>query len=389
MTKWIIVSGPDWYRPSVSSTEQMVRQFKKNGYSVLWINPIAFKSPFINSSNRSSVFVKIKDKLWTHLHWLRRNSQKLWVLVPLYLPLFSNSADRLNRWIVGIQIKLCCIMFNIKIRESVFWISGSFTAETLLDWPFYRKVYEAADLISGFRNASQELKKKLEIREQNLCHKADTVFAASERIAEKLIELCGKKVKVKVLHHGVDFPHFAAELDPPDVMKQIKALGKPIAGYFGSLTDANDKEVFLSLAKNGFTVVIIGKVLGDYTALQEHENIHMLGPIPYSLLPMYAQAFDVGLLNWRMHEWIYNCFPIKALEYLALGLPVVSCKIPVLMKHFGDVISFVETPAEFVEEAKRLVAENTVESIRKRQQVVRNWSWENRFEYVRNVLGLY
>ena len=107
-------------------------------------------------------------------------------------------------------------------------------------------------------------------------------------------------MKVRVLHHGVDFPHFSAELEPPDIMKQIKALGRPIAGYFGSLSDANDKEVFLSLAQHGFSIVIIGKVLGDYSALQALENIHMLGPIPYSLLPRYAQAFDIGLLNWRI-----------------------------------------------------------------------------------------
>lgn len=388
MVKWIICSGPDWYRPSVTSTKQLVQQFKKNGYGVLWINPIAFKSPFVNSSTKSSALTKIKNKLRTHLRWLRRDSQNFWVLVPFYLPLFSPGADRLNRYLVGIQVRLCSVLLDIKVRNAFLWISGSFTGQGLLGWPFQKKVYQAADLISDFRDASPSLKYRLEAQERNLCHGTHVVFAASEKISEKLIELSKEEKKVRLLLHGVDFEHFSTSVEPADTMKQIKALGKPIAGYFGSLTDANDKEVFLALAQYGFSVVIIGKVLGDYSTLKQHKNIHLLGAIPYSRLPCYATAFDVGILNWRMHEWILNCFPIKALEYLALGLPIVSCKIPVLMRHFKDVISFVETPEEFVAEAKRLVFEDNDLKQLKRREVIKNWSWDSRFDYIRNVLEL-
>ena len=183
MTKWIICSGPDWYRPSVTSTKQLVNQFRNNGYGVLWINPIAFKSPFINSSSRPSAFRKIKDKLSTHSRWLRRDCHKFWVLVPLYLPSFGSNADGLNRWLVNIQVRLCCIFLGINCNKSILWISGSFTVESLLGWQFFRKIYQAADLISGYRNASQVLRKKLEKRERNLCHKANTVFA---RVSQEL-----------------------------------------------------------------------------------------------------------------------------------------------------------------------------------------------------------
>lgn len=388
MKTWIICSGPDWYRPSVTSTKHLIWQFKSDGYHVLWINPIAFKSPFLNSSNKSSAVSKIKNKLWTHLHWLQREFPGFWVISPIYFPVFREGFERLNNRFIRFQIKLCCHLLNIDIHHAILWISGSFTAESLLDWPFYRKVYQAADLISSFRGANTDLKNKLEAKERNLCVKADTVFGASENIAEKLKILTESQKKVHLLHHGVDFDHFASPVEPVSTVCKITSLGKPLAGYFGSLSDANDKDVFIALANVGFSVVIIGKILGDYQALYNYRNIHFLGPVPYIQLPAYAKAFNVGILNWRMHEWIQNCFPVKALEYLALGLPVVSCKIPVLMKHFPTEISFVETPEDFASEARRLVETDTETNREKRCESVRLWSWKSRYEYVKHAMGI-
>lgn len=388
MKKWIVCSGPEWYSPSVTSTKQLMRLFKTNGYCLLWINPIAFKSPFVNSINRKSALEKIKYKFLTHLRWLRRNSKRQWVLVPVYLPLFKKWADSLNRWLVRIQVRVVCLALGIRVKKTILWISGSFTAEAFLDWPFQRKVYQAADLISGFRNAAPALKAKLQARESNLCHRVDVIFSASERISQGLANLSGTAEKIHLLHHGVDLEHFSKSLPPPEKMVRIRAMEKPVAGYFGSLSDANDKIVFLRMADKGFSVVLIGIPTGDYRQLRQHPDIHFLGVVPYQQLPSYAAHFDVALLNWRMHEWILNCFPVKALEYLALGLPVVSCRIPVLMEHLRDEISFVRTADEFADEARRLVVADTPVQRRKRREAVRLWSWSSRFEYVREVLEI-
>lgn len=388
MKKWIICNGPDWYHPSITSTKQIMRLFKENGYYVLWINPIAFKSPFVNSANHRSAMERITSKFWTHLRWLRRDAGKQWILVPVYVPSFHKWTEPMNRWLVGFQVLLICRVLDIRITETILWVSGSFTVEALLDWPFWRKVYQAADLISAFRNASPTLKEKLEARERNLCHKVDVIFPASKKISDGLAALSGAGEKIHILHHGVDFSHFSKPISPADKLLEIRSKKRPVAGYFGSLSDANDKIVFLTLADRGFSVVLIGTPVGDYEVLQRHSHVHFLGSIPYAELPAYAAAFDVALLNWRMHEWILNCFPVKALEYLALGLPIVSCKIPVLMEYFADEISFVQTADEFADEARRLVAADTPERRRKRQDSVRFWSWDNRYRYIEKVLAL-
>lgn len=388
MKKWIICNGPNWYGSSITSTKQLMRLFRENGYHVLWINPIAFKSPFVNSANRKTALERIKLKFLTHLRWFRLGAERLWVLVPFYLPSFQEWTERLNRWLVSVQVRLICWILGIRIKQTILWVSGSFTVEALLDWPFRRKVYQAADQISVFRNATPVLKKKLEARECKLCHKVDVIFPASRRISEGLAALSGDVGKIHLLHHGVDFSHFSQPIPPADKMLKIRSMGKPVAGYFGSLSDANDKIVFLTLADRGFSVVLIGTPAGDYEKLRLHPHIHFIGSVPYADLPEYATVFDVALLNWRMHEWILNCFPVKALEYLALGLPIVSCKIPVLMEYFPNEISFVQTADEFAKEARRLITVDTPELRRQRRNSVRFWSWNDRYRYIEKVLAL-
>jgi len=169
-------------------------------------------------------------------------------------------------------------------------------------------------------------------------------------------------------------------------MTRIKAKGLPVAGYFGTLSDANDKDVFKILADNGFSVVIIGKVLGDYTMLEGNDNIHFIGPLAFKDLPSFAKAFDVCLLNWIMADWIKNSFPVKTLEYLAMGKPVISCRIPVVEDMFGELVYFAETPEEFLEQAQKAMNENTILLEKRRTEVAANHTWKSKYNYIREII---
>ena len=200
---------------------------------------------------------------------------------------------------------------------------------------------------------------------------------------KKLGELVENREKIFQLPHGVDFKHFNNAI----CNNKIKSRnGLPIAGYFGSLTHANDQEVFIKLARNGFFVVVIGKVLGDYSLCRKEENIFFTGKIDYEYLPGYAKCFDVCLLNWRMADWIKNSFPKKTLEYLAMGKPIVSVKIPELENRFGNLIYFAEDADDFVGQAKKAIAENDMQKVNLRIDSVKNEDWDNRYKFVLDKL---
>lgn len=328
---------------------------------------------------------KILNKLKTHLKFFKRVDQGLYVFIPFYVPVFNARWDRINALLIKLQMGLVASLLGISFKDTILWISGSFTLTPLLNKTFKTKVYQAADLISDFRTNNQLLLSDLREKEIFLSTHVDHLFASSPNIQKKLQDLSGRKVNL--LTHGVDYDHFTKDVKINPVMTEIKKSGLPIAGYFGTLSDANDKSVFKTLAENGFTVVIIGKVLGDYSMLESVENIHFTGPVEFRDLPSYASFFDVCLLNWIMADWIKNSFPVKTLEYLAMGKPIVSCRIPVVEQMFGSLIYFAETPDEFFEQAKLALAENSMLLAEKRREIASKHTWNSKFEFINQVIG--
>jgi len=351
---------------------------------VLWVNPLAFKSPSVNSDNKKSMQKKILNKLKTHLKFFKKVDQGLYVLIPFYIPVFNARWDRINTTLVRMQMSIVTSLLGIRLKETILWISGSFTLSPLLNKTFKSKIYQAADLISDFRTNNQLLLSDLRKKEIFLSTHVDHLFASSPNIQKKLQDLSGRKVNL--LTHGVDYAHFTNVVKINPVMAEIKKSGLPVAGYFGTLSDANDKAVFKTLAENGFSVVIIGKVLGDYSMLESIENIHFTGPVDFRDLPSYASFFDVCLLNWIMADWIKNSFPVKTLEYLAMGKPVVSCRIPVVEQMFGPLIYFADTPDEFLEQAKLALAENSSLLAEKRRKIASEHTWNSKFEFINQVI---
>ncbi len=384
MKKWIICSGTDWFRPSVTSTRQIIFQFKAKGYNILWVNPIAFKSPSVNSDNKKSKNKKVFNKLKTHLKLFKNPEKGIYVFIPFYIPIFKPVWNKLNARLIQIQMSLLALLLGIRFSESILWISGSFTLSPLLKNRFRSKVYQAADLISEFRTHDQALLSNLKLQEINLSTRVDHLFASSSTIKAKLEKLSGRKVTL--LTHGVDFDHFNRKTVIHPRMVSIRDKGLPIAGYYGTLSDANDKMAFELLSKNGFSVVIIGKILGDYSMLTPLENIYFLGPIGFQELPSYARAFDVCLLNWIMADWIRNSYPVKTLEYLAMGKPVVSCRIPSVEELFGTLIYFVDATEEYPLIARKALLENNTEAEIERIKAASLHTWESKFEIIEKTI---
>ena len=386
MKKWILCNGPDWFRPSITSTRQIICQFRNHGYNILWVNPIAFKSPSVNSVNKKSIHKKIINKLKTHLKFFKKVETGFYVLVPFYIPAFNPFWDKINATFIKLQIRIVSGLLGFKTKDAILWISGSFTLSPLLRKTFLTKVYQAADLISEFRTKDTLLLGDLQKKEIYLSQNVDYLFASSPNIQKKLEKISGREVHL--LTHGVDFDHFSKQHKLHPFIVKLRNKGKPIAGYFGTLSDANDKEVFRILAENGFSVVIIGKVLGDYSSLQQLDSVYFTGPVAYPDLPSYAQGFDLCLLNWIMADWIKNSFPIKTLEYLALGKPIVSCHIPVVKQMFGELVYFAETPEDFLRQA-RLALENNNEAISNlRIKTAAEQTWEQKYNHITRIIGI-
>lgn len=378
----IICFGSDWYSASVVSIRQIVEEFHARGSRVLWINPVPVRFP---SAKGKDFLKKVSNKARTHSRFLSRQGGGLYVYSPVYLPLYKGPGFFLNRVIVSLQVLV--LRFLLGMRRPLV-LGSAFTAWFAL--PAVRGlplVFHFADKISAFREVSNEPRRRrvLEDMERAIVRAATLATCSSQAILEHVRAVAGEDAdKAVLLPHAVKADAFLGEeqlLQPPD----LEGLPRPLAGYFGSLTQTNDQETFLAAARAlpDWSFVFIGKVLGDYSALEAEPNVHFLGPRPHADIPAYGASFDVCFMGWRAHEWIANCFPLKTLEYLALEKPVVCAgRIEEIVSRFPDLVRTTRTTAEFIEALRQEQSEDSPERRARRREAVRRETWHSRVDEV-------
>ncbi len=77
--------------------------------------------------------------------------------------------------------------------------------------------------------------------------------------------------------------------------------------------------------------------------------------------------------------------PLKLLEYLAGGLPVVSTDIPEVRRH-GDAVRVAVSPEAFIAACREAIAENAPEERERRSRYAEAHSWERRMEIVSDIV---
>ena len=92
------------------------------------------------------------------------------------------------------------------------------------------------------------------------------------------------------------------------------------------------------------------------------------------------QAFDVGIVPYVLNEETVAVDPLKLLEYLAAGVPVVCTALPEARKYEGAVMIAADREA-FVEAALAGAAEVADGAARERRQATaRRHGWARRAE---------
>lgn len=191
------------------------------------------------------------------------------------------------------------------------------------------------------------------------------------------------------LRNGLDRRVFGPPPDPGSLPLDLHR-GQLTLGFWGSFWGERvDWPLIRSLAR-GFP----GwqwNFIGDLTFLRFPEglpqSVHLLGARHPRQLPRYARGFDVSLVPFRQDlEFARLSNPIKVLEYLACGCPVVAPFNPSLRDYPGVYFySSLEQAAQQIQEAARARLDESL-----CQQMVQQHSWDRRWlellEHVSAVL---
>ncbi|HIC91616.1 MAG TPA: glycosyltransferase family 1 protein, partial [Syntrophaceae bacterium] len=364
----LFFSSDDWHSGLKTSKYHIASRLTPAN-KVLFINSIGLRRPTISAHDGMRILHKLKS--WRQgLREVRRN---LFVYTPILLPFHDLKISQvLNPQILSIQIKHVMNKLNMT-KNPLIWTFLPNTLGVLKHFPDSKVIYHCVDYMCAFDGVPSEVIRKMD---QNLLRKADLVFTVSNRLYQ-----LHKQINPKTFYmpHGVDAELFSKALRDGIVLPEdLENIPKPIIGCYGLISrDWIDYKLLSYLANShpDWSIVMIGKIDEKMENLPQSKNIYYLGLKLYEELYKYSRFFDVAIIPFNINQLTIHSNPLKVLEYLAAGKPVVSVAIPEITK-LGDLVKIASNYKEFTSHVEESLKEDSEELIKKRATYARKHSWE-------------
>ncbi len=161
-------------------------------------------------------------------------------------------------------------------------------------------------------------------------------------------------------------------------------LPKPIAIVVGQFSHRIDLRLLEAVADAGVALLLVGPhdptfEVEAFSALAGRPNVSWVDQQPYERVDQLLRVSHVGLTPYADSEFNRSSFPLKTLEYLAAGLPVVSSPLPAVEELATDQIVTARAPDEFAAAVQRLLRAPQGEAERaRRRAVASDHTWESR-----------
>jgi len=336
-------------------------------------------------SNKYTVFYcapvrahNIDSFSWALKNFERNISETLTILIPLVIPgerLFkSESLKQLIRKMNN-KIVLTQLVKYFKKRgvaNLTIYTNSPLFIDIIKRLRYDFLIYDVMDDLITFpgapRNASEI--------EDELFELADLVYTGTYSLYEL------KKSKHTNIHFvqcGVDYSHFSMQgIEEKEKPIDIQGIRKPIIGYFGALNERLDCELIKKIAseRRDWSLVMIGPKYESVVDLPQANNIYYLGKKHYGDLPKYLREFDVAIVPYTLKGGTKFVNPVKILEYLAGGKPVVSTAIPDVNRFFAEYVYITKDDMDFIKKIEEALRSNSIELANRRKEFAKKRNWE-------------
>ena len=358
----IIIFADDWgWYPS---TIQYIGKILAKYNRIFWIGSLGLRKPKFHFYDMRRFIVKGIKIIFNKS--IKKNPSSIILIHPPVLPFHDYKIiRRYNNYILKKTISKKVKHYDIK--NPILITTTPIIPELIGKLGETSSYYICLDDFTKFDGAF----KCIGNLEKELLNNVYACFAVSNSLMQSRKPASGN---VFFLPQGVDTDHFQQINNKiPDKIRDIK---NPIVGYFGLLASYIDLDLIVDCAKAypDFSFVILGRYNVDISILNNLENIHYLGEVPYNNLPSYAKYFDVGIIPFKINELTIVSNPLKLLEYLALGIPVVSTKLPEVEK-FKDNVFIAENNKQFIELLSEAVKDNQNDKKESRKKIAEKYSW--------------
>ena len=233
-------------------------------------------------------------------------------------------------------------------ERPIFWVHQFSAANVVRSIKPDLTVYEVGEEWAEYTTHAH-VKDYLRKTDADMCRCADVVIVPSEAMYESKSPL---NQHTHLVPWGVDTELYGqAQHSNTAIPKEIRDAAGPVIGMFGMLDGRRlHVELLTHLATRhpDWTIVLIGRRMKnlDDTALRAHPNIRILDFKPAAELPGYCKGFDVCMIPYMINSFTRSIMPIKLVEYLATGKPIVTTALPAA-ESFRDVIRVADTIESF------------------------------------------
>jgi len=187
-------------------------------------------------------------------------------------------------------------------------------------------------------------------REANL-DAADLVLAVTPDLARHLRR---GKDHPRWLPNGADLGRYADMASvqmSPAILRRV-----PHAGIVGQFNERTDLSILRAVAEAGIPLLLVGPTSfarvsnhQEFARIVELPNVQWVGRIPIEDVPAYLKGLSVGLTAYVDNAFNRRSYPLKTVEYLAAGLPVVTTRVSPVDQFDSRFVFGANDVAEFVE----------------------------------------
>jgi glycosyltransferase involved in cell wall biosynthesis len=374
----LVILSDDWDGLPTSAMHLFRRLARRN--RVFWFNTVG-RLPRLTLADAGKVFRKLGA-------WALRSRpgvpetaadipENVHVVNPIMVPWFKPLVRRFNRFSLLRRYRKLCLRHDI--TDPILLTTFPYAVDFLKAVPGATKVYYCVDDFLDYPGVNRADWARMEAE---LLEAIDALVVTSRDLARKRVNSC------PLLHlpHGVDFDHFQIR-EPAEPVPALEALPRPIAGFFGLVSSWVDLELIADLSERfpEVSFVLLGRAEVSLERLAGRPNVHCPGFVPYAELPRYARYFDVGLIPFVLNRLTRAVNPVKLMEYLALGLPVLSTRLPELETVPGP-IRLAVTREEFRSGLREVLALRGPQARAEARAVARGNTWNQRVEELSEFL---
>lgn len=232
--------------------------------------------------------------------------------------------------------------------------------------------------------------------EKHTLRNSDSVVVINEKLKDYVIGLGANNHNTHVNKGGVELTRF----DPYRATNGIKERfhideDDIVLGFVGMFhKDLGIKELILELSKNQnkkLKLMLVGEsdqtMPGGVEKLREiardcgvGDRVILTGKRPYDEVPALINTFDFCVLPAFNRNMMLDIVPIKLYEYMAMKKPVISTKLPGVMKEFGENngIVYVDNPEQIISKAGELMATVEIKELgNKARRFAETCNWDN------------